>query len=94
MALLRKPALLWTLALAAAVVTLEPFATLALGKRAPGWSHWLCSPASLRSAVHSVGSGGLRALEVHWPHFLPILVGLATLVYLWRANARYHSSAR
>jgi hypothetical protein len=95
MALLGRPAVSFSLALAATAAVLEPLATLTQGGRTSGWTHWWCSPAALRSAVHAaggsrgVGATLLTALEVHWPHFLPILLGLATLVYLWRANARY-----
>jgi hypothetical protein len=96
MGLLRRPAVSFALALVAATVVLEPLVAIARGGSGPGWSHWLCSPEALRSAVHSVGGSKLAgavltALEVHWPHFIPLLVGLAMLVYLWRANARYHS---
>jgi hypothetical protein len=91
---LRRPGVSLALALAAAVVALEPLATALLPNSAPGFSHWLCSPATLRAAVHAVGSGGLGALEVHWPHFLPILIGLGTLVYLCRADRRYRSGAQ
>jgi len=70
------------------------------GSRAPAWSHWWCSPPASRSTAHSgagTSAGGLgakllrplEALLPHWPHLLPILLALATLVYLWRANARY-----
>jgi hypothetical protein len=74
---------------------------LAWGARAPGWSHWLCSPAFHTSAHHRgqpVGDGlaatllsSAKALAPHWPHILPIAIALATLVYLRRANARYHA---
>ncbi len=93
----RRTILQLLLVAAATVVMLEPLVTIAAGGNAPAWSHWLCSPAALRSAVHTVsgskglGSTLLTALELHWPHFLPILLGLATLVYLWRANVQYHS---
>jgi hypothetical protein len=95
-AVLRRPAVSLALALVAAVLALEPLVTIAQGASAPGWAHWLCSPATLRSAVHTVGASRvgptlLSALEVHWPHFLPILVGLGTLIYLWRANARFRA---
>jgi hypothetical protein len=100
-ALLRKgPAVSFVLAFVAATVAasvaLVSVVTLIEGGGAPGWSHWLCSPAALRSAVHAVRGSGLgatllTALEVHWPHFLPILAGLGTLVYLWRANALYYT---
>ncbi len=91
--MLRKPAVSFVLTLAVAAIALEPLVTLVEGSGAPGWSHWWCSPAALRSAVHTVRGSGLgttllTALEVHWPHFLSILVGVATLVYLWRANPR------
>lgn len=95
----RRLAIHLLLAAAATIVVLESVVTIAWGSGAPGWSHWLCSPATLRSAVHTVGGSGfgatlLTALKVHWPHFLPILVGLATLVYLWRANAQHRSQDR
>ncbi len=98
----RRQAASLALAFAAVVVALEPLVTIAQGGHAPSWSHWWCSPAALRSAVHTAGGSRLgatlltllTALEVHWPHFLPILLGLATLVYLWRANARYRSQDR
>jgi hypothetical protein len=72
----------------------------AWGSRAPAWSHWWCSPSASRSAAHAAagtGAGGLGAtllsplgtLLPHWPHLLPILLALATLVYLWRASASY-----
>ncbi len=94
MKLLSKPAVSLSLALLATAVALSSLLTITAGGSAPGWSHWWCSPAALRSAAHNVGSsrlgaGVITALELHWPHFLPALLGLATLVYLWRANARY-----
>jgi hypothetical protein len=98
--MLRKPAVSFVLAFAAATVAataaLVSVVTLIEGGGAPGWSHWWCSPAALRSAVRTVRASGLAttlltALEVHWPHFLPIVIGLGTLVYLWRANALYYT---
>jgi hypothetical protein len=92
-----KPVVSLALSVCAAGVVVVSIATLALGgASARGWVHWLCSPSVLGSAAHGVRAGGLgvrvlAALEVHWPHFLPALVGLATLVYLWRADARYKS---
>jgi hypothetical protein len=88
----RRAVIFTTLALAALVFALEPLTIIFHGgSGVPGWSHWWCSPATLRAAVHSArdGSGGfgataLTALELHWPHFLPILLGAATLVYLRR----------
>jgi hypothetical protein len=74
---------------------------LAHASQTPAWVHWLCSPAALHSSTLHVGPGlsglltrALGTLEVllaHWPHILPILLALWTLVYLWRANARYHA---
>lgn len=71
----------------------------ARGSKAPAWAHLWCSP-STRS--HSGGGSGTgvgavlgyaKALVPHWPHILPIVVALATLVYLRWANARYHARA-
>lgn len=74
---------------------------LAHASQTPRWVHWLCSPSALHLAALHVGPGlgGLltRALSTmetllaHWPHILPILLALWTLVYLWRANARYRA---
>ncbi len=73
---------------------------LAWGARAPAWSHWFCSPAfhaSARHPEHQVGGlaatllASLKALVPHWPHIMPIAVALTTLVYLRRANVRYHT---
>jgi hypothetical protein len=96
MALLRRPAVSFALTLLATGVALWSSVTIVAGSQTSGWSHWLCSPAALRSAAHAVSSSGLgagvlTALELHWAHFLPVLAGLATLVYLWRADARYRS---
>lgn len=91
------------LALAALVVGLEPLLVRSLGRRAPGWSHWWCSAASGSGASHTHAAGGgalggalhttLAVLAVHWPHFLPILLALGTLVYLWRANEAWRAEA-
>lgn len=72
---------------------------LAYASQTPTWVHWLCSPSALHPSVLHIGKGlgglltrTLNALGVllpHWPHILPILVALGTLVYLWRANVRY-----
>jgi hypothetical protein len=74
---------------------------LAHASQTPRWVHWLCSPSALHpSALHvGPGLGGLltRALGIletllaHWPHILPILLALWTLLYLRRANARYRA---
>lgn len=74
---------------------------LAHASQTPTWVHWLCSPSALHSSVLHVGPGlgglfkrVLHTLEVllpHWPHILPILLALWTLVYLWRANARHQT---
>jgi hypothetical protein len=77
-------------------VALDGVLATTAGSRAPAWAHW-CSPSALRAASHGVNGAGrlgvavltpVEALLPHWPHFLPILLGLATLVYLRRANAR------
>jgi hypothetical protein len=91
-----RPAVSLALSIFAAVVALASIATLVIGQRVHGWVHWLCSPGVLGSAAHSVRASGiaakaLTALEIHWPHFLPALLALATLVYLSRANARYRA---
>jgi hypothetical protein len=31
----------------------------------------------------------MRALLVHWPHIVPVLLGFGTVVYLWVANRRW-----
>lgn len=89
------------LALVALVIGLEPLLVRSLGSRAPGWSHWWCSAANASSTHHATGSGALGGalhttlalLAVHWPHFLPILLALGTLVYLWRANEAWRAEA-
>jgi hypothetical protein len=71
-----------------------------LDNRAPAWSHWWCSPSAHVAPTLNADSGpgvlllGLvKLLAIHWPHFLPLLLGMATVVYLWRANKNYNSSA-
>lgn len=84
---------------AALSLILESVAVVLFGAEAPSWSHWLCSPSTIHSARHAILSGGvgkalstsLQLLAVHWPHLLPIPLGVATLVYLQRANARYNA---
>jgi hypothetical protein len=82
-------------------LVLESVAVVLLGASAPSWSHWLCSPSTIHSARHAVGGGvgtalstSLKVLAVHWPHLLPIPLGVATLVYLYRANVRYNRQQR
>jgi hypothetical protein len=96
----RTPAYL-VIAVAALAVLLEALVVTALGTRAPAWSHWICSPSTAHSSRHVVLGGGaagtvfgtsLRVLAVHWPHLVPIPVGLVALVYLRRANVRYRAS--
>ncbi len=92
-----------SLALAAIAIASAVDCALAVagGSNAPAWSHWWCSPAALRSASRGVGQGGpfgvlglLRELAPHWPHILPVVIALATLVYLRRADARRAQIAR
>lgn len=68
----------------------------ARGARSPGLAHWWCSASALHQ--HGGGTspgltgallGPLGAVAPHWPHILPIVVALATLLYLRRADARY-----
>jgi hypothetical protein len=82
--------------LAAGGIALVSWTTLGHAGGGPSFTHWWCSPGTLRSVVHGGGRGRpgsilLTALEVHWPHLLPLLSGVATLAYLRRANARYAS---
>jgi len=89
------------LALAALALVLEPLLVRSLGSSAPGWSHWLCSAHSAAGGSHATGGGWLgdalhttlAVLAVHWPHFLPIVLALGTLVYLWRADAAWRAEA-
>ena len=89
------------LTLAALAFALEGVLLAASGASAPAWAHWWCSPTALHAASTSARAGGLittllsavRPLLPHWPHFLPLLLALATLVYLRRANARHHALA-
>lgn len=56
-----------------------------------GWlsiGGWL-GDGSLGGALHTT----LAVLAVHWPHFLPIVLALGTLVYLWRADAAWRAEA-
>jgi integral membrane sensor domain MASE1 len=91
------------LSLALALVALGASADLVLltarGAGAPSWAHWWCSASALRQhggqssgGITATLLGSLRAIAPHWPHILPIVVALATLVYLRRANARYHAN--
>jgi hypothetical protein len=74
---------------------------LAHASQTPTWVHWLCSPSAQHPSVFHIGPGlgglltralgTLQILLAHWPHILPILLALWTLVYLWRANARHQA---
>jgi hypothetical protein len=96
----RRKLLALLLALAATAAALDGLLVASGGSRAPGWSHWWCSPAASQASARHFGSssGGvlatalspLKTLLPHWPHLLPLLLALATLVYLWRASSRYH----
>ncbi len=81
---LRKPSLPYAIALAGLALALVPVVALLAPRGSPGWTHLWCSPATLRSAGRGVGA----ALAVHWPHFLPLALALATLVYLHRSDRR------
>lgn len=99
MAPLRKPGVSLSLSICAVVVAAVSMLTLIIGSSAPGWAHWLCSPGVLGRAARNVHASGvaakaLTALEIHWPHFLPAMVALATLVYLWRADIRHRTCSR
>jgi hypothetical protein len=93
----RRFSLVAALVFVAVGATCDLLLLAARGSQAPAWAHLWCSPSAL--SHHGGGSGtGLaallgyaKALIPHWPHILPILVALATLVYLKRANARYHA---
>jgi hypothetical protein len=99
----RRKALLSLLLVLVALLEASDWLLLnARGSHAPAWAHWWCSatgssplaghashpPTSLFAHL----TGALSVLLPHWPHVVPIVVALATLVYLHRANARYHSS--
>ena len=84
------------LALALGTLAVGPWLARAGSSHTVAWSHWWCSPAAHAAASGSTAGGlgarlllSARTLAVHWPHFLPLVLGLATLVYLKRANARY-----
>jgi integral membrane sensor domain MASE1 len=94
----RRALISLTLALVAVGASADLALLTARGSGAPGWAHWWCSASALRQ--HGGQSSGgltatllgyLRAVAPHWPHILPIVTALATLVYLRRANARYHA---
>ena len=101
----RRTLLFPAVALAGLLAVGDLLILTARGARAPAWAHLWCSPSSLHSASRhgEQAAGGflaalpgfLRTILPHWPHILPVVIALATLVYLWRANARYqaHRSA-
>jgi hypothetical protein len=93
----RRASLAAALVFVAVGATCDLLLLVARGSQAPAWAHLWCSPSALS---HNGGRSGTgltalldyaKALTPHWPHILPILVALATLVYLKRANARYHA---
>jgi hypothetical protein len=97
---LALPVALTALALAAVAMAASGVQLLLSGTaKAPVWSHWWCSA----SALHAGSSGGAHGsgplavaagLLPHWPHLLALVVAPATLLYLRRANARYHAETR
>jgi hypothetical protein len=101
--MLGRTALHRALALAALAVGLEPLLVRSLGSQAPGWSHWWCSAPTASAAAHAAGTSGasgasgalhttLAVLAVHWPHFLPIVLALGTVAYLWRAETQHRAA--
>lgn len=95
----RRALLSLTLALIALGASVDLALLAARGSQAPSWAHWWCSASALRQhGGQSSGGltatllGSLRAIVPHWPHILPIVAALATLVYLRRANTRYHAN--
>jgi hypothetical protein len=87
--------------LAALVAAGDLLLLTARGARAPAWAHWWCSASGLHPAsrhggqAHSLVAtllGCLGTVLPHWPHILPLVVAVTTLVYLWRANAHYHAT--
>jgi len=87
------------LGLALVFAALPLLALVFAGASAASWIHQFCSPAALSAAAHSVGGAGLAhgvlaELAIHWPHLLPLLLGVATVVYLWRADARHRAQQR
>lgn len=74
----------------AVVLSLLPILALLLGVApSSGWIHRWCSPGAVGAAGGGLGRDVLQALEIHWPHFVPALIGLGTLVYLRRAERRH-----
>lgn len=93
----RRALLVAALVFVAVGATCDLLLLTARGAQAPAWAHLWCSPSALshhggRSATGLAALlGYAKALTPHWPHILPIVIALATLVYLKRANARYHA---
>jgi hypothetical protein len=97
----RRAPVSFAIALAALATASDLLLLTARGSHAPAWAHWWCSASGLHPFPQhgEQASGGLvstpfdsmGALLPHWPHILPIVMALATLIYLWRANARYHA---
>lgn len=93
----RRVPLVAALVFVAVGATCDLLLLAARGSQAPAWAHLWCSPSALRHHSGSLGTGVgalfeyAKALIPHWPHILPLVVALATLVYLRRANARYHA---
>ena len=93
----RRALLAATLAFIVVGATCDLLLLAARGAQAPAWAHLWCSPSALSHHGGRSGTGlaalpgYAKALIPHWPHILPIVVALATLVYLKRANTRYHA---
>lgn len=79
----------------AVLLSLLPIVAVALGGAgSTGWLHRWCSPGALTAAGGGLGHQVLAFATIHWPHFLPALIGIATLVYLRRADRRYRAAQR
>lgn len=85
-----RPSAPVAIAALAVALSLLPILALALGVApSTGWIHRWCSPGAVGAAGGGLGREALQALEVHWPHFVPALIGLGTLVYLRGAERRH-----
>lgn len=97
-----RTAIYSVLALAVVALVGQSVLAIVLAAHAPSWVNWVCSHSTAHSIQHLLPQGKLgaafktsqRALEIHWPHLIPIPAGIATLIHLRRANARYVAQQR